>query len=123
MTQTVNERRRGFAQTLLIVGTLAGGLFALYGLTTGGEKSILLVLTVFVFAAFLLDAMLLDESTPGRLYGFVAVVVALSFSYLFFDILRFGGFPVSLALVTWILGTCVVTFGLVNNWRDSPSKP
>jgi hypothetical protein len=115
MADSLNRRRRELLQVMLSVGGIVGGVVS--GLRSSAQ--VLQVLIFFVFASVVLYSTLLSEARrTGLRYELVAVVVAVSFSLLFTEIIDVIGNVIQ-GFVTLVVGTVVIPLGLLKDWEKS----
>ena len=116
MADSLNRRRRELLQVMLSVGGIVGGVVS--GLRSSSQ--VLQVLIFFVFASVVLYSTLLAEvRRSGLRYELVVVVVAISFSLLFAEVVVDVIGSVIQGFVTLVLGTVVITLGLLKDWEKS----
>ena len=116
MADSLNRRRRELLQVMLSVGGIVGGVVS----SLRSSSQVLQVLIFFVFASVVLYSTLLAEARrSGLRYDFVVVVVAISFSLLFAEVIIDVVGSVIQGIVTLGIGTVVITVGLLKDWEKS----
>ncbi len=116
MADSLNRRRRELLQVMLSVGGIVGGVVS----SLRSSSQVLQVLIFFVFASVVLYSTLLAQARrSGLRYEIVVVVVAISFSLLFAEVIIDVVGSVIQGLVTLVVGTVVITLGLLKDWERS----